>query len=104
MPDSWSDACAEFMGVEPLPHTPLAGYLARLSSMMYVVHGATLFVVARNMPQSLFMVKPLGGAEGRYRLNDCAVVWECMERLDEQLAFSFFDVDKTDGTECDASA
>ena len=60
MPDSWADACAEFMGVEPLPHTPLAGYLARLSSMMYVVHGATLFIVARNIPRSLFMVRPLG--------------------------------------------
>lgn len=60
MPDSWADACADFMGVEPLSHTPLAGYLARLSSMMYVVHGATLIIVARNMPQSLFMVRPLG--------------------------------------------
>lgn len=60
MPDSWADACAEFMGVEPLPHTPLAGYLARLSSLMYVVHGATLFIVAKKMPQSLFMVRPLG--------------------------------------------
>jgi len=60
MPDSWADVCAEFMGVEPLPHTSLAGYLARLSSMMYVVHAATLVIVARNMPQSLFMVRPLG--------------------------------------------
>ncbi len=60
MPHIWVDACAEFMGVEPLPHTPLAGYLARLSSMMYVMHGATLLIVARHLPQSLFMVRPLG--------------------------------------------
>jgi hypothetical protein len=60
MPNAWVDMCAELMGVEPLPHTPLAGYLARLSSMMYVVHGATLFIVANQLPQSIFMVRPLG--------------------------------------------
>ena len=60
MPDAWVDACAELMGVEPLPHTPLAGYLARLSSMMYFVHGATLCIVAKNLPQSEFMILPLG--------------------------------------------
>lgn len=60
MPNAWVDACAELMGVEPLPHTPLAGYLARLSSMMYVVHGATIFIVAKNLPQSQWMVRPLG--------------------------------------------
>ena len=60
MPDTWVDACAELMGVEPLPHTPLAGYLSRLASIMYVVHGATLFLVAKNLPRSDFLVGPLG--------------------------------------------
>jgi hypothetical protein len=87
MPDSWADACAGFMGVEPLPHTPLAGYLARLSSMMYVVHGMTLAVVAKNITRSLFMVRPLGGITillGCFMLaidltEGMPIIWTCIE-------------------------
>lgn len=60
MPTSWIDACSRMMEVEPLPATPLAGYLSRLSSAMYVTHGGVLLVIAKHLPRSYFMVRPVG--------------------------------------------
>jgi hypothetical protein len=56
MPKAWMDACSELMGVDPLAATPLAGYLARLSSAMYVVHGSLLLVISKSLPKHLAVV------------------------------------------------
>jgi hypothetical protein len=57
MPKMWMDACSQIMGVAPLEDTPIAGYLARLSSAMYVVHGMLLMCVARGLPGQLPVVR-----------------------------------------------
>ena len=59
MPRSWMDWCGDSMGVGELSQTPLAGYLARLSSAMYVVHGTLVGYVAAKLPKSSLMVRPL---------------------------------------------
>jgi hypothetical protein len=56
MPKSWMDACSSAMGVTALEDTPIAGYLARLSSAMYVVHGMLLVCLAGLLPEQLRMV------------------------------------------------
>jgi len=58
MPQSWMDLCSGFMGVDPLPVGSLPGYLARLSSAMYVVHGAMLIITAWNLPLVMPIVIP----------------------------------------------
>jgi len=60
MPRGWMDAASGVLRVDSLGHSPLAGYLARLASALYALHGSTLAIVAWYLPQSLFMVKPIG--------------------------------------------
>lgn len=62
MPRSWMDASASLMKVDQLGDSPLAGYLARLASALYALHGSTLGIIAWYLPSSLFMVKPIGVA------------------------------------------
>ncbi len=62
MPRSWMDSISEILRVDPLGASPLAGYLARLASALYALHGSTLAIIAWYLPQSLFMVKPIGVA------------------------------------------
>jgi len=62
MPRSWMDASSSLLRVDPLGDSPLAGYLARLASALYALHGSTLGIVAWYLPRSLFMVKPIGVA------------------------------------------
>ncbi len=64
MPRSWMDWCGDSLGVGELSHTPLAGYLARLSSAMYVVHGTLVGYVAATLPKSALMVRPLALTTG----------------------------------------
>lgn len=56
MPKAWMDACSELMGVDPLAATPLSGYLARLSSAMYVVHGSLILCLSYALPKHLELV------------------------------------------------
>ncbi|MFN7627676.1 MAG: hypothetical protein ACK5PZ_12670 [Pirellula sp.] len=58
MPHSWMDLCSRLMGVDPLPASSLPGYLARLSSAMYVVHGAMLIITAWYLPLVMPLVIP----------------------------------------------
>jgi len=60
MPREWMDVASGFLRVDPLGDSPLAGYLARLASALYALHGSTLGIVAWYLPQSLCMVKPIG--------------------------------------------
>jgi hypothetical protein len=62
MPRSWMDASSSLLKVDPLGDSPLAGYLARLASALYALHGTTLGIIAWYLPRSLFMVKPVGVA------------------------------------------
>lgn len=64
MPRSWMDWCGDSLGVGELSRTPLAGYLARLSSAMYVVHGTLVGYVAAKLPKSSLMVRPLALTTG----------------------------------------
>ncbi len=64
MPRSWMDWCGDSLGVGKLSTTPLAGYLARLSSAMYVVHGTLVGYVAATLPTSALMVRPLALTTG----------------------------------------
>ena len=59
MPRSWMDQCGDWMGVGGMPAGPLSGYLARLSSAMYVVHGMIVGWVAKSLPKTWGMVGPL---------------------------------------------
>ncbi len=58
MPHSWMDLCSRLMDVDSLPTGSLPGYLARLSSAMYVVHGTMLIITAWNLPLVLPIVIP----------------------------------------------
>lgn len=58
MPHTWMDLCGRWMGVDSLPGGSLPGYLARLSSAMYVIHGAMLIITAWNLPLVLPIVVP----------------------------------------------
>ena len=60
MPRSWMDASSSLLRVDQLGDSPLAGYLARLASALYALHGSTLGIIAWYLPRSLFMVKPIG--------------------------------------------
>ncbi len=60
MPRSWMDASSSLLKVDPMGDSPLAGYLARLASALYALHGSTLGIIAWYLPRSLFMVKPIG--------------------------------------------
>ncbi|MCY2975295.1 MAG: hypothetical protein NTW52_11595 [Planctomycetota bacterium] len=62
MPRSWMDASSSLLRVDQLGDSPLAGYLARLASALYALHGSTLGIIAWYLPRSLFMVKPIGVA------------------------------------------
>ncbi|MBM3964362.1 MAG: hypothetical protein FJ308_04750 [Planctomycetes bacterium] len=58
VPHTRMDACGRWMGVDSLPSGSLPGYLARLSSAMYVIHGAMLIITACNLPLVLPIVVP----------------------------------------------
>jgi hypothetical protein len=46
IPRSWIEAMHGQMGMGPFPGEPIAGYLARSGSLMYVLHGVTVLYVS----------------------------------------------------------
>src|SRR6516225_6886500 len=46
MPERWMAAGHQWAGLGPLPEGPLVGYLARSSSALYALHGATVLFVS----------------------------------------------------------
>lgn len=46
MPRRWLALGNDWTGLDPLPDTPLVGYLVRSASALYALHGATLFYLS----------------------------------------------------------
>jgi hypothetical protein len=59
-PSPWHRRAAESLQVGPLPRQPIVGYLARQCSALYVLHAATILIMAAALPSSLEQVKWLG--------------------------------------------
>ncbi len=60
MPAAWMEQIAEILGVGPLTDNGLVQYLARQTSALYVLHAATIGIIAVQLPKSLPMIIPLG--------------------------------------------
>jgi hypothetical protein len=46
MPRQWMNVTAVSLGLDPLPPDAIVGYLARSASVMYALHGLTVFYVS----------------------------------------------------------
>jgi hypothetical protein len=46
MPFSWMNGIAIAVGLDPLPSHAIVGYLARSASVMYALHGITVFFIS----------------------------------------------------------
>lgn len=68
VPHVWLSDAARAAGLAGLPADPVAGYLARSASLMYALHGATVFFISfdvrRYWPliRCLALLSPLHGA------------------------------------------
>lgn len=51
MPAAWIISIAEELGFEPFPDSPLTFYLARNLSLLYGFVGATLLIIASDLPR-----------------------------------------------------
>jgi hypothetical protein len=60
MPAAWMEEIARVLGVGPLTDNGLVHYLARQTSALYVLHAATIAIIAVQLPKSLPMIVPLG--------------------------------------------
>jgi hypothetical protein len=62
MPSAWMEQIAKILGVGPLTDNGLVHYLARQTSALYVLHAATIAIIAVQLPRSLPMIVHLGFA------------------------------------------
>ncbi|MGE5192078.1 MAG: hypothetical protein ACM3U2_06205 [Deltaproteobacteria bacterium] len=46
MPQHWMDVSHKFVGLGPMPHEPIVGYLARSASALYALHGAMMVFIS----------------------------------------------------------
>jgi hypothetical protein len=46
MPQHWMDVGHKFLGLGPIPHDPIVGYLARSASALYALHGAMILFIS----------------------------------------------------------
>lgn len=51
MPESWMIEIASRLGIEPFPAAPLTFYLARHLSLLYGFVGASLWIIASDLPR-----------------------------------------------------
>jgi hypothetical protein len=77
MPHAWMDACHDWLGLGPLPETPIIVYLTRSLSAMYAMHGALVLFISCDVRRFLPIVKCLAAlgilfGAGMIAL-DCAV-------------------------------
>lgn len=49
MPTAWMEATSVWIGVEPLPRTPLTQYLTRSLSLVYAMFGVFILYLARDV-------------------------------------------------------
>ena len=60
MPTSWMEAGAQWTGVGSFPDTPLTQYLARSLSAIYVLLGALVLYIARDVRRYLDLIVFVG--------------------------------------------
>lgn len=60
MPTAWMAATADWLGVGPLPRTPLTEYLTRSLSLLYGVFGALHLYIARDVVRHLDLIVVFG--------------------------------------------
>ena len=46
MPQHWMDVGHKFVGLGPIPHDPIVGYLTRSASALYALHGAMILFIS----------------------------------------------------------
>jgi len=61
-PRAWLAGCHEFLGLGPFPTAPIAGYLARTTSLWFASFGILLWFVARDIPRYSQVIAFLGWA------------------------------------------
>ena len=57
MPEKWMIEISEFLAFDPFPYSPLPFYLARNLSLLYGFVGATLLVIATDLPRYFPLVR-----------------------------------------------
>jgi len=60
MPTDWMAATADWLGVGPLPRTPLTEYLTRSLSLLYGVFGVLHLYLARDVVRYLDLITVFG--------------------------------------------
>ncbi len=61
-PRSWLAGCHELLGLGPFPAAPIAGYLARTTSLWFASFGILLWFVSRDTPRYSQLIAFLGWA------------------------------------------
>ena len=61
-PTSWIDGCHELLGMGPFPAVPIAGYLARSTSLWFASFGVLLWFVSRDIGRYRSLIVFLGWA------------------------------------------
>jgi hypothetical protein len=87
VPHAWLSDAARAAGLGGLPADPVAGYLARSASLMYALHGATVFFISfdvrRYWPliRCLALLSPIHGAIvlGLDIAEGMPIWWTCLE-------------------------
>jgi hypothetical protein len=60
MPQHWMDVAHKFVGLGPIPHEPIVGYLARSASALYALHGATVLFISFDVVRYERLIRFLG--------------------------------------------
>ncbi len=60
MPQHWMDVGHKFVGLGPLPHEPIVGYLARSASALYALHGAMALFISFDVARYERLIRFLG--------------------------------------------
>lgn len=64
MPTAWMEACSRWLGVEPLPRTPLAQYLTHSLSLVYAHLGVLVLYLARDVRRHRRLIGFVGWLTG----------------------------------------
>lgn len=59
VPDGWIAWCHAELGLGTIPSEPVVGYLARSGSLMYALHGLTVFYISFDLPRYWNLVRLL---------------------------------------------
>lgn len=74
-PYQWMDSIHSTLGMGPLPHTPVVGYLARSTSAFYALLGGLLWVISSDLGRHRRVLIYLGAAIMVFGLVLLVVDW-----------------------------